>query len=493
MYYKQIVLTVAACVLTGCLTTSEPLLIDTPHDTSKWGKNIQRTMELLETSTPEKRNKVKILFYGQSIIGGQWHVYVERALRKRFPYADLEVENLALGGYPSQLLVKTVETDVLMSRPDLVVFHVYGDHIRYEEIIHTIRQRTAAEIMIMTDHWMRRDWNDGQLHLSSWDGFFDRYLPLVAKKYACELVDVRWPWKTVLDKNNWMPDELLSDGSHLNDKGKRLMAQLALRQMLYRPELKNSCCKGLVKTLSIETSEIPGDIKWIGNSLEFEFDGSRVDLLSQHAGGASCTVTVDGQPVSSIPTLTYHTRTTSIARPYEWPEIQKIGFQKITEPQTWTLTIVSVDDVDQRAISFELEGSKTGPDGRGTNIEDFVSDSGKVTINADDWSLKRKGKAFSDGVIRPGMKIRWKTLRLGEDLYFPVGQLENDRVVSQVLVNGLRNTTHTIRLVADGIPPPITGIRIYRPILVDAPFEDMGVNPESDFNLNHVYEPTPRN
>ena len=31
------------------------------------GRNIQRTMTLLATSTPQKRNTVKILFYGRSI------------------------------------------------------------------------------------------------------------------------------------------------------------------------------------------------------------------------------------------------------------------------------------------------------------------------------------------------------------------------------------------------------------------------------------------
>ena len=36
-------------------------------DASGFGKNIQRTMRLLATSTAEKQNTVRILFYGQSI------------------------------------------------------------------------------------------------------------------------------------------------------------------------------------------------------------------------------------------------------------------------------------------------------------------------------------------------------------------------------------------------------------------------------------------
>ena len=80
-------------------------------DPSGWGRNIQRTMRLLATSTAEQRNTVRILFYGQSITEQKWAKLVEEDLRRRFPHANLVVENRALGGFASQLLVKTAETD----------------------------------------------------------------------------------------------------------------------------------------------------------------------------------------------------------------------------------------------------------------------------------------------------------------------------------------------------------------------------------------------
>ena len=52
-------------------------------DVKSYGKNIQRTMRLLETSTPEKRNTVKILFYGQSITEQAWAKQVADDLKKR--------------------------------------------------------------------------------------------------------------------------------------------------------------------------------------------------------------------------------------------------------------------------------------------------------------------------------------------------------------------------------------------------------------------------
>ena len=87
-------------------------------DTRAWGKNIQRTMRMLATSTAEKPNTVRILFYGQSITEQKWSAMVEQDLRERFPHAKMIVENRALGGFSSQLLVKTAETDLYSFQPD---------------------------------------------------------------------------------------------------------------------------------------------------------------------------------------------------------------------------------------------------------------------------------------------------------------------------------------------------------------------------------------
>ena len=54
-------------------------------DTSPWSRNLQRTMRLLATSTPEQRHTVRILFYGQSITEQKWAKLVEEDLRRRFP------------------------------------------------------------------------------------------------------------------------------------------------------------------------------------------------------------------------------------------------------------------------------------------------------------------------------------------------------------------------------------------------------------------------
>ena len=83
-----------------------------PRVPQELGQNIQRTMSLLATSTPQRRNKVRILFYGQSITEQDWWKQVADDLKKRFPNADLDVQNRAIGGFASQLLIRPAEHDV---------------------------------------------------------------------------------------------------------------------------------------------------------------------------------------------------------------------------------------------------------------------------------------------------------------------------------------------------------------------------------------------
>jgi|SRR5215204_6725760 len=64
-------------------------------EVSERGRNIQRAMRLMATSTPERRNTARVLFYGQSITEQGWWKIVADDLRAGFPQADLVIENRA--------------------------------------------------------------------------------------------------------------------------------------------------------------------------------------------------------------------------------------------------------------------------------------------------------------------------------------------------------------------------------------------------------------
>lgn len=145
-------------------------------------------------------------------------------MRQRFPQANLVVENRALGGYASQLLVKTAETDLYPFQPDLLIFHVYGSHDKYEDLIRRTRERTCAEILMQNDHVTKpgdliEETDPAKVPIQSgqWDAFMNHnWLPSLAKKYDAELCDQRSICKTYLTDHDLEPNALLKDEVHLN-------------------------------------------------------------------------------------------------------------------------------------------------------------------------------------------------------------------------------------------------------------------------------------
>jgi hypothetical protein len=69
-------------------------------------RNISWTLHLLASSTPGHRDKVHMIIYGQSISEQGWWLKVKDYILKEYPYADVAIENLAIGGFSSQLLWK---------------------------------------------------------------------------------------------------------------------------------------------------------------------------------------------------------------------------------------------------------------------------------------------------------------------------------------------------------------------------------------------------
>ena len=209
-----------------------------------FGHGLQRTMTLLATSTAQKRHPVRVLFYGQSITEQAWTRAVADDLRRRFPHADLRIENRSVGGWASQLLVRLAEHDLYPFYPDLLVFYVYGDHTKYDEIIRQTRSRTTAEVLMLTEHMAVGD--------QGWPEMMStRFLPHIAKTYGAELADIRTPWKKYLADHGLEAKALLSDNVHLGEHGNFLMAELVKRHLRHDPSHPAEPWKGLVTEIVV--------------------------------------------------------------------------------------------------------------------------------------------------------------------------------------------------------------------------------------------------
>jgi len=418
-------------------------------------------MRLLATSTPEHRNTVKVLLYGQSITEQKWSQEVAAYLKREFPNANLIIENRAIGGFASQLLVKTAETDLYPFYPDLLIFHVYGSHIEYENIIKRVRERTTAEILMQTDHVtkdqnLQEETDASKLTPRNWDPWMNySFLPGIAQKYGCELVDQRNLWKKYLEQTGLPARKLLSDDVHLNDHGSYLMAEFVKAHLRYRNDAAAAPADSWVSTMNV------GDFRLDHGNLKLEVVGNRVDVIAAKRMSEPVGVWIDGRRPSEFPELYGVTRTTAFPGS-KWPCLLAVRWEKPLQLEEWTLTIKEAT-ADLKSFKFDVRGSKTGPDGEGSRDQRFVSRSGRVVIDPADWNFDYALKVFKKP-LPEGFKVQWKVVPYFMDELSvnpsPDATLEDSRTIAL----GLPNKRHTVELrgVADGA---IEKLRVYRPAL----------------------------
>jgi hypothetical protein len=464
MRFQTILLTLYVCsFFLSRLCAATPDYPPLKVDASEFGRNVQRTMRLLATSTPEKRNTVRILFYGQSITEQKWVDLVIADLKQRFPHANLIAENRALGGFASQLLVKTAETDLYPFYPDLVVFHVYGAHDKYEDIIRRIRERTTAEILQQTDHVTKpadftEETDPAKLPPKGthWDAFMNHnWLPALSKKYRTELCDQRKLWKEYLTANKLEPKNLLKDGVHLNAHGEFLMAECVKAYLRYDPKFAPAEAEAWVKTYSVGS-----DVKWADGALKLEFDGNRVQIICNGSAPSTATVRIDGKKPSEFPGAYVLTR--AIGKPGgKWPVVAGLTWEKPPVIEDWTMEVKKAA-ADDKLFTFSISGSKTGPDGAGQSDKRFVSNSGRVVIDPDNWQV---AFAMSLAQVKPvpdSFLVRWRVESRATDEFASPRAKDGASEMAIVLAQGLPNGKHTLQITR-GQDLGINAVRVYQP------------------------------
>ena len=436
-------------------------------DPTVLGQGIQRTMALLKTSTSQQPNTVRILFYGQSITEQNWWKTVGDDLQRRYPHANLIIENRALGGFASQRLVKTAETDLYPFYPDLMIFHVLGSHLEYENVIRRTRERTTAEILMQTDHVtadanLTEETDPSKLFPTSltWNSFMNyRFLPETARKYGCGLVDQRNLWKKYLRDNHLAAPRLLSDEVHLNDHGDFLMAELVKAYMISRPDeqLDPLHCD------SVKTFQVDKDIGWEGGKLLLPFDGNRVDVILRQGGGTPAGILIDGKRPSEFPELYGFTR--ALAKPGgKWPVVTNLKFAKPPILEEWTMQ-VKQDPADEQVFTFALTGSRTGPDGEGRSDQRFVSHSGRVVLEPENWDVAYALELAGVKAMPAEFTVSWQVTPFFADTVEPVGTTAPSVEMAVTVAQGLTGFHHTLEIFG-GPDTRIAAVRVYKPPLL---------------------------
>lgn len=461
----------AAVLFTQLLRTRE---IDSVPDEHK----IARTLEIIRTSSPKNPKVLKVLFYGQSITKSGWHETVVKHWHEKYPNTYFVVQNRAVGGFASQALVRTTQQDIAAFYPDLIVFHVYGDHRSYEEIIQLFRSQTTADIVVQTDHGV--DLPDPpcatglQLTLKlqpgctmlfwgnqkKWEDEMSYHkIPALAKKYGLAVEPQRTWWRDYILSTGIEPKSLLADEIHPNQRGKELMATFFIRYFDGLIERWNGDLgKENVLTLSVSPA-----LQMIG-SASLSFTGSRLELISNKLLDRLPTVTIDGVSPNAIDGCYQVSRASSIETVPDWPALRRITLQKNRIAEDWTATLVKIS-ADQTSFEFDVKSSITGYEGHGDSLHDFVSNSGRISIESQDWMLKRAADLTHVLLAEP-FDVNWsvKNVCQGPPEYIDRG--DHGAEYRYVLATGLVNRSHDASLaMAVTDSSGLIEIRAYRPPL----------------------------
>ena len=217
----------------------------------------------------------------------------------------------------------------------------------------------------------------------------------------------------------------------------------------------------------MKTYEVGKDVRWVDGKLRLDFEGNRVEVIGKSGSTAPAAVRIDGRKPSEFPELYGFTRAVTKSPgkwPVKWPIIAPIGSEKPLQVEDWTLTVKREDAANDKLFSFTLTGSKTGPDGDGRSDARFVSKSGRVVIEPNDWNATY---ALSLAGIKPvpdAFEVNWRVEpRFADDFISPgVTNVATETLIT--LASGLSNGFHSLEISGTDTTP-IAAIRVYRPAI----------------------------
>ena len=122
------------------------------------------------------------------------------------------------------------------------------------------------------------------------------------------------------------------------------------------------------------------------------------------------------------------------------------------------------DPANDKLFTFTLTGSKTGADGEGRSDARFVSKSGRVVIETNDWNVAYATSLAGIKPVPEKFDVKWKDEPRFVDEFVSPGVKDAASETAVTLAQGLPNTKHTLEI-SGSEATPIAAIRVCRPAL----------------------------
>jgi len=195
------------------------------------------------------------------------------------------------------------------------------------------------------------------------------------------------------------------------------------------------------------------------NSLSLEFTGTRADLVFKPKAKGAVGVLVDGKRPSANPELYGFTRVSAFPMT-DWPVLLRVSAGTPLVAEEWSLRI-SQASADGKLCHFILSGSSTGEDGEGSSTKRFVSKSGRVVLEPDDWNLAYCVQVFKRP-LPENHTVTWQAVLHGTDTAMPSAAATNTEACLTI-AQGLTAGSHVLELRGEGLAESIQAVRFYHP------------------------------
>ncbi len=472
--YASLLLYSTMSLLGSCsLAPSQP---PEPPDPAK---AIARSLDIIREATPAHPRVLKILFYGQSISTPKWTDQAMATLRARYPDVAFDYRNLALGGWSAKFLSRAAARDMADAYPDLIVFHVYGDHRAYERIMQIMRSETAADVILQTDHvigplepvcltglhlrWSPPPGCTGHFWFAQhdWGEFMTGvWIPTMAHKYDLAMEPRQQEWQAYLQAHHLGPMALIHDTPHPNAQGWTVMANLFSAWFEKQEDRAAAAAPrdpDRVKTLPPPTP---------GTAIRYAFDGNRLELLSAGPLDGRVVAKIDGKAPEDLDGCWQTGRVSRLPNVPDWPALKQVTVDPaFHRADRWTIRLGHFNAA-QNKFDFTLTDALHGKQGSGDADSAFTSSDGQLKIDPQDWNIAYARDVAGKGLAEGASFTVERRFVCGDQapVALPIGGIEQ----RHVLATGLANGHHVVELKVQPGAPVISEARAYRPPLHDS-------------------------
>jgi hypothetical protein len=167
-------------------------------------------------------------------------------------------------------------------------------------------------------------------------------------------------------------------------------------------------------------------------------------LLSNKPLAVWPAVTIDERLPKDIDGCYQVTRSSPLESVPDWPALRRITLLHDHTAEDWIATITKITP-DQKWVDFTVRASATGDEGSGNSARHYLSKSGRLSIDGDDWMFEQ-GYDLKHVPLQVPAEVHWSVQYVCSGKPEIIDRGDGTTEYRYVLGAGLANVKHKVTL-----------------------------------------------